>query len=249
VSARFARWATALAVLAVAVIAAVVSFAHIESLALANGYSIATARLLPFSVDGLIVASSLSLATGGRAALSRTGLVLGVAATVAANVAFGVRFGVTGAVVNSWPAVSFIIASEILVGMLRTRAAAASETVTQAVAGDVPQGVHEGVPHDVPGPVAEVRQDGVPENAAPAVADTPVTGDTVRTVAARPAPAIRARRRPAPERVFAADIEAGKVPSLRAIKARARVGTDNARMIREQLLVLAGDRTDVPRAA
>jgi hypothetical protein len=164
VNARLARWATALAVLAVAVIAAVVSFTHIESLALANGYSIDTARLLPFSVDGLIIASSLSLATDDRVALARTGLVLGVAA----NIMFGVRFGVTGAVVNSWPAVSFIIASEILVGMLRARPA----TVPQ----DVPQDVTSEAPVDAP----EIVVEAVPASTVP-----PTRERHVRTVAPR----------------------------------------------------------------
>lgn len=43
---------TGLAVLAVAVIAAVVSFSHIEAVALAPGYTVETPRLLPLSVDG-----------------------------------------------------------------------------------------------------------------------------------------------------------------------------------------------------
>ena len=38
-----------------------------------------------------------------------------------------------------------------------------------------------------------------------------------------------------PERVFAAEINRGELPSLRAIKARMHVGTDRARAIRDQL--------------
>jgi hypothetical protein len=257
VSAPAARWLTALAVLAVAVIAAVTSFAHIESLALANGYTLATARLLPFSVDGLIVASSLALATGTRTALARFGLVLGIVATVAANVVFGVRFGVTGAVVNSWPAVAFIVSSEILVGMLRARPAA-PVTGTEDVPGSVPQGIHGGVPHGVLSTMPEVRQGGVTGNLVQAVADTPVAPGTTRTVAARTTPTettgptstrTKPKRKPAPEKLFAAEISAGKVPSIRAIKERAHVGTASAQVIREQLLVLIGDRADVPQAA
>jgi hypothetical protein len=54
-------------------------------------------------------------------------------------------------------------------------------------------------------------------------------------------PAKRAPRRPtagkpkSPERIFAAELEAGEVPSLRAIKARAKCGTDRARVIRDEL--------------
>ena len=57
------------------------------------------------------------------------------------------------------------------------------------------------------------------------------------------------KRKPSPEKLFAADIEAGNVPSIRAIKDRAHVGTDNARMIREQLLALVSDEADEARAA
>jgi hypothetical protein len=51
-------------------------------------------------------------------------------------------------------------------------------------------------------------------------------------VPARRAPAAKAK---SPTRVFAAEIERGEIPSLRAIKARAKCGTDRARVIRDQL--------------
>lgn len=38
---------------------------------------------------------------------------------MAANVVFGVQFGAVGALVNAWPAISFVVSSEILVGMMR----------------------------------------------------------------------------------------------------------------------------------
>ncbi|HUN30393.1 MAG TPA: DUF2637 domain-containing protein [Trebonia sp.] len=240
-SARLARWATALAVLAVAVIAAIVSYAHIESLALANGYSIDTARLLPFSVDGLILASSLSLATGGRVALARAGLVLGVAATVAANIMFGVRFGITGAVVNSWPAVAFIVSSEILVGMLRARPAPVTEGVPESVPLTVTVDTAQAVTGETPVDVSETVADTVPASTV-----SPRRGGRARTVAARPAPTrIDARRKPDPVRVFAADLAAGKVPSLRAIKEKCHVGTPTAQEIRARLVAMTG----VPEAA
>lgn len=49
---KAARILTGLAVLAVAVVAGIVSFSHIETLALAHGYVLGTARLLPVSVAG-----------------------------------------------------------------------------------------------------------------------------------------------------------------------------------------------------
>jgi hypothetical protein len=81
------RAVTAVAVTAVAAIAAVVSYTHLYDLAVAHGQSGMAARVLPLSVDGLIVAASLVLmheARGGRSApaLARWCLATGVAATV-----------------------------------------------------------------------------------------------------------------------------------------------------------------------
>jgi hypothetical protein len=63
------RAVTAVAVTAVAGIAAAVSYTHLHDLAIAHGQSGLAARMLPSSVDGLIVAASLVLmheARGGR---------------------------------------------------------------------------------------------------------------------------------------------------------------------------------------
>jgi hypothetical protein len=141
---KFARVLTGLAVLAVAVVAGLVSFTHIETLALAHGYALGTARLLPVSVDGLIVAASLACLTEARARgeasrLSRAGLVLGILATLAANVAAGAHFGIVGAIVNAWPAVAFIFASEILLRMLRAaRDLPSVEGAAETVAAEAP---------------------------------------------------------------------------------------------------------------
>ena len=58
---RGTRWLTAAAVLVVACIAAVVSFIHIEHLAVAHGQDTLAALLLPISVDGTVAAASLAL--------------------------------------------------------------------------------------------------------------------------------------------------------------------------------------------
>jgi uncharacterized protein DUF2637 len=79
------RFLSTLAVLVVAVIAATVSYTHIETLALVHGQTETAARLLPLSVDGLILAASLVLlqAAGNKQqapALSRFALWLGIGA-------------------------------------------------------------------------------------------------------------------------------------------------------------------------
>jgi hypothetical protein len=100
-----------------AAFAAIVSYPHIYDLGRAHGQAGTAARLLPLSVDGLIVAASLVMlleARAGRAAppLARVMLGLGVAATIAANIAFGAAYGLTGAAISAWPAVAFIGAAD-----------------------------------------------------------------------------------------------------------------------------------------
>jgi hypothetical protein len=144
---RAIRVSAAIAVLAVAAFAAVVSYSHIYDLARAHGQAGVAARLLPLSVDGLILAASLVMlleARGGRTTpvLARVMLCVGVAATVAANVAYGAADGLTGAAISAWPAIAFIGSAELLIGSIRrTRPVPASANAgglgVPAVSGDV----------------------------------------------------------------------------------------------------------------
>jgi hypothetical protein len=118
------RRAMLVVVIGVDAIAAVVSYSHIHDLALARGESATTAALLPLSVDGLLLAASLVLlheVLAGRRPplLPRVMLGLGVLATLAANVAYGVSSGWVGAVISAWPAVAFVGATEMLIGLFR----------------------------------------------------------------------------------------------------------------------------------
>jgi hypothetical protein len=56
---RFIRLTTALAVVAVAGVAAVISYQHAYELVTSHGEAGLTARLLPFTADGLIWARSM----------------------------------------------------------------------------------------------------------------------------------------------------------------------------------------------
>src|SRR5690242_19667325 len=83
------RWSTALAVLGVAAIAAVVSYEHASALVRVHGESGWSGRL---TVDGLIYASSMAMLDSARRGipapvLARWLLGLSIAATLAANVA------------------------------------------------------------------------------------------------------------------------------------------------------------------
>lgn len=104
--------AAAVPVAAVAVIAGVVSYSHIEALGLATGQTVTDARLLPLAVDGLIVAGSVILLAGSW--LGWIGVVLGVSGTVYANVMSGLPRGPLAATVAAWPALAFTVASFML---------------------------------------------------------------------------------------------------------------------------------------
>jgi hypothetical protein len=122
---RVIRLSTAAAVLAVAGIAAYISYCHAYAVVLAHGESGITARLEPATIDGLVYASSMVILYAARhqvpvPTLARWLLGLGIAATLTANVAQGWPHGPVGAVVAAWPAVSLVGSYELLVWLIRT---------------------------------------------------------------------------------------------------------------------------------
>ena len=118
------RRLTAAAVLLVAAIAAVVSFVHIEHLAVTHGQALLASVLLPLSIDGTVAAASLVMLRAARAGLgtpwlARFMLGLAVVATLAANIGYGLPYGLPGALISGWPAVAFIGCAEMAIGMVR----------------------------------------------------------------------------------------------------------------------------------
>jgi Protein of unknown function (DUF2637) len=105
-------YAVAIPSAVVAVVAGVVSFGHIEGLALSVHQPLAYARLLPLAVDGLIVAGTVVILAGYW--LGWLAVVLGVAATVFANLESGLPYGPLAAAVATWPAISFSVACFLL---------------------------------------------------------------------------------------------------------------------------------------
>ena len=67
---RLIRTGTAAAVLVVAAIAAIVSFVHIEHLAITHGQTAVAAVLLPVSIDGTVAAASLVMLRAARAQMA-----------------------------------------------------------------------------------------------------------------------------------------------------------------------------------
>lgn len=116
------RRVTAAAVTLVAVVAAAGSYSHMHALALEAGEG-QMAVVLPLSVDGLVVAATMTLLsarrTGRRAgALPWTALLIGLGASLAANVA-AAEPTVVGRLVAAWPPVALALSFELLLRQTR----------------------------------------------------------------------------------------------------------------------------------
>jgi hypothetical protein len=116
------RRISTLAVVAVALVAAVASYDHQRVLAEMAGEGW-RAWMLPISVDGLVVAASMSMLVRRRAglptgALTWLALLAGIGASLAANVA-AAEPTLVGRFVAAWPPLAFAVAFEMA---MRTRA-------------------------------------------------------------------------------------------------------------------------------
>ena len=122
---RLIRITTALAVAAVAAVAAVISYRHAYELVTTHGETGLTARLLPFTVVGLILAASMLILDASRRhqsvpPLAHWCLGAGIAATVGANLAHGLGHGPIGALVSAWPALALAGSVELLMTLIGT---------------------------------------------------------------------------------------------------------------------------------
>jgi hypothetical protein len=145
---RAIRVSTAVAVLAVAGVAAYVSYWHAYAVVCAHGETGVTARLEPATIDGLVYASSMVNLYAARhrlpvPALARWLLALGIVATLAANMAQGWSHGPVGAVIAAWPAVSLVGSYELLVWIIRIAATGGMDRVPAADQGG-PRADHYG---------------------------------------------------------------------------------------------------------
>ncbi|GAB3979619.1 hypothetical protein GCM10029978_075480 [Actinoallomurus acanthiterrae] len=110
-----------------AVIAAIVSYRHMYLLVRRYGETSWTAVLLPISVDGMIVTSSMSLLMDSRSR-RRSGLLpwalllIGSAASLAANVAVAEPSAV-GRLIAAWPSCALIGSYELLMRQVRNATA------------------------------------------------------------------------------------------------------------------------------
>jgi hypothetical protein len=127
----FIRITTALAVATVAAVAAVISYRHAYQLISTHGETGITARLLPFTVDGLILAASMLILDANHRnlpapPLARWCLGAGIAATIGANLAHGLGHGPIGALVSAWPALALAGSFELLMTLIRAESRASA---------------------------------------------------------------------------------------------------------------------------
>jgi hypothetical protein len=121
---RVIRYSTIGAVASVGLTAAVLSYRHQFELAAGHGESALTDKLLPISIDGLLLAGTLAVLDAsrrqtGHAWAARITVGLGVGMTMWANIVHGLAFGWTGIILSGWPPVALMAAIEVLARMVR----------------------------------------------------------------------------------------------------------------------------------
>jgi Protein of unknown function (DUF2637) len=137
------RVSTAAVVLAVAGIAAYISYWHAYAVVRQYGEGGVTALLEPATIDGLVYASSMVILHAARHRLPVPGLApwmlaLGITASLAVNVAQGWSHGLVGAAAAAWPAVALVGSYELLAWMIRTATGGGPDRMPSADHG-VPQ--------------------------------------------------------------------------------------------------------------
>ncbi|WP_261557858.1 DUF2637 domain-containing protein [Frankia tisae] len=123
---RAIRITTVVAVTTVAVVAAFVSYRHMRGVAMAHGEDSMTAAVLPFSVDGLIVAASMAMLAERRAGRNRSWLsylllALGACASLLANVLHA-EPTVTARIIAGWPPLALLGSYELLMRQIHPTA-------------------------------------------------------------------------------------------------------------------------------
>jgi Protein of unknown function (DUF2637) len=124
------RRTAVISLLVVAVIAATVSFIHIQHLAMLNRQGWLASVLLPFSIDGTVATASIVMLDAAKRSepvpkLARWMLGLSIGATIAANVGYGMSNPVARALLCGWTAVAFAGSVELFIGMVRRNAVTA----------------------------------------------------------------------------------------------------------------------------
>lgn len=139
-------WIAVVAVIVVALVAGIVSYDHLHTVAVAAGEQSWIAKLVPLSADGLLVSASLSAFVAkwqGRKvhAMTKLSLAVGLTASVAANIASPFVGNLTGtsqdilaAIVGAWPAIALALSfEEVLRLSAMWKAEGTAEAATEEV--------------------------------------------------------------------------------------------------------------------
>jgi hypothetical protein len=219
------RITTVFAVVVVAVIAAVVSYSHMQQLADSAGEDWRS-WLIPLSIDGLVVAASMVLLTRRRTGLPGGPLAwgalgAGVGASLAANMA-DARPEVTAVLVAGWPAVAFAVAFELL---LQQRRAEQHDTTQPAIE-----------PVRVPGPepLSALHQPLTTPPVAVAPTDAATQERPVRAAAPSMIPAA-ASTDPLAARVRELIERTGRIPGRRVVARELGITEHQARTVLERV--------------
>jgi hypothetical protein len=134
-----------LAVVAVAAVAAYVSYWHAVEVVTHHAEPGVIGHLYPVLIDGIVVAASMVLLDAARHSepappLAWWMLGAGVAVTLAANVAFGAQAGIGSALWAAWPAAAFVGCYETVMLLVRASARRSGEVVTSEHFVAVPSG-------------------------------------------------------------------------------------------------------------
>ena len=122
------RAATGLTVTAVSAFAGIVSYEHIHYVAEHHHQSVLDSALLPLSIDGLVLASSMVMLYASRnpkltvPVRAYVMLAFSMLATIGGNLIYGIQFGWLSALISALPAVSFIGSIELLMWTVRMTA-------------------------------------------------------------------------------------------------------------------------------
>jgi hypothetical protein len=229
------RHTTTAAVAAVGLIAAVVSYSHMQQLGYHHGESWRS-YLIPISIDGLMAAASMVLLTRRRSGLPASplawvALVLGGIASLSANMA-DAQPNATAILYAGWAPLGFLLAFELL---LQQRRAEGSEETQQSTDGaaltteDLAE-IEAATDHSCD-PAVWVARD-------PAPTPIPTSPEPIETALSPGGLTDEALTRAIQE--WAA--QEGSVPSREKIRQRYRVGTKRAERVRSVVLILSTDR-------
>jgi hypothetical protein len=206
---------------AVAGIAAVASYEHMRALAGDYGQPTLIANLMPVSVDGLIIVSTIAMADDKRSARTvrwsaRAAFVVGVCASIAANV-LATPGGVLARLISAWPAVALLMVVEVLSRRGRHTPSAQAPATAPA-----PLATADPVAAGPVQPSAPARP------AAPASAPVPAGDLAAAPAAARPAKAARPHvtRRPASAEKVAK--VAARMPGATVAQVAAKAGVSES---------------------